>query len=517
MLLSGLYFLARVTGLVQSTLLFALLPPGAADAYLAAFTLPDYLNYVVASGTLSLSFIPIFTRAWDRGDEESAWKFFSTLACLMGGALVVLTLVLILAARPLVLVLNPGFGAPERVATLELAVAMTRVILPAQLFFYFGGLMIAVLNSFKRFSATGWTGALYNVVAVLVAVPFFLATRDPLVFAWGILVGAFVGNFLLPLAALMLGPHTQRPRFKWSLDLSLSPVRRYFWLTLPIIFSISIATADVWVWRYFASLEGEGALRNINAAYRLMIAAQGLLGQAAAVAAFPFLASRVALGEFSEFAEFLRTGLRRLLFITLGASLPLIVGAMPLARLVYGYGQFDNEAALHETAACFAFFSVGLWAWAAQALVARGFYAMGDTRTPVWTGTLCTLGLALLCGLLLPAFGLVGLALATTLGVATYLVVILLLLERKLTREHGVSLGLHRIGGTVLRVLMACAVAGVVGLLALRVALPVIAHDRVGDLGLALWTCGWTAGLFLLCAQWFKIPEWKWLRAKFGR
>ena len=216
LILSALYFLARFTGLFQGALISALLPEAATDAYSVAFNLPDYLNYLVAGGAVSLTFIPIFTRFWDKGKEAEAWRFFSTLLCLMGGFLVIATALMMIWTPQLTALANPGLRASDKAETLRLAIAMTRVILPAQLFFYLGGMMLGVLHTFKRFSAAGWTGAVYNLVAIAIAVPLWFLTKNPIVFAWGILIGAFVGNFLLPYLALQSAPRSQRPRFRVS-------------------------------------------------------------------------------------------------------------------------------------------------------------------------------------------------------------------------------------------------------------------------------------------------------------
>jgi putative peptidoglycan lipid II flippase len=518
MILSALFLLSRLTGLIQSQIIFALLPVDAANAYSVAFTLPDYLSYLVASGTLSLTFIPIFTQFWDRGKEAEAWRFFSTLATILGSALAVLTLVFFFFAEPLIVLTNAGFDDPKNHETAMLAAKMTQILLPAQIFFFLGALMVGALNSFKRFSATGWTGAIYNLVSIAVAVPAYKITGDPLMFAWAILIGAFVGNFLLPAVALFSGPREQRPRFKPNFNINLSSVRRYFQLSIPIMLSFSIATADIWVWKYFASDLGESTLRNMNAAYRLMIAAQGILGQAAAVAAFPFLASKVAAKDFKGLAEFMRTGLRRLIFISLPVSLLLILGAQPLCRLVYGYGHFNDPTALYETSLCFALFVVGLGAWTTQGFVSRGFYALSDTKTPSILGTIICLPIfAPICYFAAKFYGSAGLALATSFAILLYLVIVLILLEKKLITERRVAIGLSKVAGTAIRTVAACIVAGLAGGVVLWLTSKIAAQNKVGDIGILIFVWGITSVVFAFSATKFAIPEWFWLREKLQR
>jgi putative peptidoglycan lipid II flippase len=519
-ILAALYFLGRFTGLIQSVAISALLPPTATDAYSAAFDLPDSLNYLVAGGAISATFIPLFTRMWDRGQDEDAWRFFSTVASIMGLVLIILTVLMMIFTPQLTLLTKPGMGAPNKAETLRLAVAMTRIILPAQLFFYLGGLLVGVLNTFKRFGASGWTGPLYNFIAVGIAIPLFLITRNPLVFAWGILLGAFGGNFLLPLLAAGSGPRKQRVRFQFHLSLQDPAVRRFFWLALPIMFGVSVPVVDQWVVNYFASSLNSGALTHIRNGSRLMIAVQGVLGQAAAVAAFPYMASLVATDDFRKFSDIVQRGLKRLLFVTVPISVLMLIWAEPLVRIIFGWGEYNRAVPIQETAAAFAFFCVGLFAWAGQGFVARAFYALGDTVTPTVIGSAITI--FFFCPLCWAAMrfhtGVVGLALATTLGASAYFVAISLALEKLMKkRRYRAPLRLERICGTLLRTLAAAFIMGIVGLVALRLGNRFMATDKVGDIGLMLWSGFFAYMAFAWAARAFKIPEWFWIHDKIGR
>ena len=528
LILSALYVLSRFIGLLQSVLISALMPATATDAYNFAFDLPNYLNYLVAGGAISLTFIPTFTRLWDKGKEAEAWRFFSTLMCVMGAVLFAATALMMIFAPQLIDLTKPGLlrlGAdglpdPRKVATRELTITMTRVILPAQCFFYSGGLMLGVLNTFKRFGSTGWTGAIYNLVAIFVAVPLWFLTRDPIVFAWGILLGAFVGNFAMPWMALHSGPRSQRPRFRLIFDIANPSVKRFFILTLPIMLGVSLPVVDMFVVSYFASSLDTGTLTHLNNGNRLMIAAQGVVGQSVAVASFPFLASMVAAGNYAEFSDFLRVNLRRLMFVTLPLSILLVLGATPICSLIFGWGEYDDPSKIGETALSFAFFSGGLFAWAAQGIVSRGFYALSDTRTPTIIGSVLTIGffIPLCAGAMRLNLGALGLALATTIGAAAYFGVALVALEAKLKRrKYQAPIGLELLSGTILRTLSACALMGLAGGMALLLGKEVMPATKGGDLVLLMWT--WIVASFVFCAAsaQFEIPEWAWLRARVTR
>lgn len=516
LILSALYFLARFTGLLQRQIVSALLPETATDAYTATFALPDVLNYIVAGGAISLTFIPIFAKFWEKGREDEAWSFFSTLASVMGVVLIVLTAFMMLFTPQLLLLppFFPGFADPAKAETYHLTVQMTRIILPAQLFFYLGGLLVGVLNTFKRFGATGWTSSINNVVAIIIGVAL-LRPLGPIGFAWGLLIGALVGNFVLPVVAVLRGPVEQRPRFSFNFKLDDPAVRRFFILVLPIMFGVSLPVVDQRVVAAFASTFPNGVLTHLENANRLMIAAQGILGQAAAVAAFPYMASKVATGEYKAFSSLIRTGLRRLLFVALPISVLLILWAQPLTRLIYGYGQFNVPEKLNETALCFALYTLGLFAWVGQGFVARGFYALGDTKTPTFIGTILTFGFFIPLCFLMKFQGAAALALATSIGAAAYFVTILFYLDKRLkTAAYNSPLQIEGIIGTMMRTATACALMAIAGTIALKLAAGIIVHDKIGDIGLILWSGGIAGAAFWYSATFFAIPEWLWLRGR---
>ena len=531
LVLSALYVLSRFTGLLQRIIIGALLPATATDAYSIAFNLPDILNYLVAGGAISLTFIPTFTRLWDKGKEAEAWRFFSSLICIMGAILLGATALMMWFAPALTDLLQPGLLHPVadeitgltpavKQETFELAVQMTRVILPAQIFFYLGGLMLGVLNTFRRFGSTGWTGPVNNFIAIVVAIGLWFLTKNPVVFAWSILLGAFIGNFLLPLMSLQGGPRSQRPRFRVIFDVGNPAVRRFFILTLPIMLGVSLPVVDWMVVSYFASSLPEGTLTHLQNGNRLMIAAQGIIGQSVAVATFPFLASMVAAGKYGQFSEFLRVNLRRLLFVTLPVTVLLVLGATPICSLIFGWGNFNVDSKINETAISFAFFTIGLFAWAAQGLVSRGFYALGDTRTPTIIGSALTLFFFIpLCWISMRLnWGVVGLSMVTSIGAAAYFGVALVALEAKLKkRKYNAPMGLEMLAGTMLRTMSACALMGVAGGMALLLGREIMPTGKGGDLVLLLWV--WIVASFVFCAAaaQFEIPEWSWLRAKIAR
>jgi len=513
-LLSVLYFCGRLTGLLQTSIINAILPPSATDAYNAAFAVPDFVNYLIAGGALSITFIPLYIEVSHRDGDAAASEFYSSLTTLVGGVLIALVILSELLTPWLVMIFNPGFVDKRHV--FDLTVSMTRIILPAQLFFYMGGLLVGVLNAHKRFAASGWTGALYNTVAIVLGLFLWWRGYGPLAFAGGILVGAFVGNYLLPLIAVLKGPKEQRPHYKFLVQLKNPAVQKYFLNALPIMIGVSLPVVDQIIVKWFATFLPTGALTNLNTANRVMIAAQGILGQAASVAAFPYMADNTAAGDWLQFSSFIRRGLRRLMFLSIPLGVLLTLTAVPIITLLFGYGVFEQGNALAETSASFAFFCVGLFAWVGQAFLARAFYALKDTFTPTLLGSLLTIFFFIpMCWVAMRWGGAQALALATSIGAAAQFVVLLWALEKRLsTRAFNAPLKSEKVGGVILRTITACMIMGIAGLMAEKVLFNVLPHGKLGALLeiIGVWIVSIAA--FGIAANRFEIPEWNWLLQK---
>jgi putative peptidoglycan lipid II flippase len=283
---------------------------------------------------------------------------------------------------------------------------------------------------------------------------------------------------------------------------------------------VSLPVVDQTVVGYFASLLPKGVLSYLGSSNRIMVAAQATVGQAASVAAFPFLSELAARNDWPQFAKFMRDGLRRLLFVTLPLSTLMILLARPIVVLIYGYGNFDNAVALQQTSAALAFYCVGLFAWVAQQLVARGFYAMQDTLTPTIIGSLLTifffipLTWATAHGYLFGG-GAPGLAMATSVGACAHFLGVLLALENRLSaRRFNAPLRVEKIGGLLLRTLTACIVMACAGLLVSRFFDNLFSDGKLGALAHLVITGGVSLATFAFCAQRFGISEWQWIAGR---
>ncbi len=399
---------------------------GATDAYVAAFTLPDFLNYIVAGGAASITFISIYTRFLAEKRDADAQKTFSIIITVMTAVMIVGTIGTEIFAPQFVRWFVKGFS-PDKIA---LCVHLTRILLPAQIFFYVGGVVSAVLLSHRLFLFPAFGPIIYNVFIILGGViggrHFGIASL-----AYGALIGSVAGPFL----ASVIGAARIGTGYRPSFDVTNPAFREWVRLSIPLMLGVSLVTADDWILRHYAS-SGVGDITRLTFAKRLFAVPIAVLGQATGQASLPFFARLFNEKKLKEFAATVNDSVYRVAAASLLASGWMMVAALPLIDLVYRRGKFLFADA-QTSAIYFFWFSLSLILWSAQGLYARAFYAAGDTLTPMVAVSVITLASMPEYSILFHTFGVVGLAWASDIGIGMNLVALACLLHyRKL-----VSLG----------------------------------------------------------------------------
>ena len=418
----------------------------AQDAYRAAFKLPDLLNYFLIGGAASISLVTVLNRYRERGDEEGADHALSVILCTMLAVLGAGVLLGELFAPQYVLLANKGFRHGD--ARAALCTALTRVLLPMQLFVFIGSVMSARLQVRKIFVYQACTPILYNGGILLGA---FLLHKQLGIFslAVGVLGGMLVGSALLnTLGALRTGL-----RFRPAIDFRDPAFREWLRLSLPLMIGVSLVMFDGIFLNYFASVR-LGGVTLVSNAKDLFNAPFNVIGPAAGAASLPFFASLFQSGRLSEFSESVGRSVSRLFSVGLLVSAWMIALAPWLLDLFRG-GRF-NRADTRETTLLFTTLSLTLALWAVQGIYARAFYAAGNTRTPAITGTVITLLSVPVYWSLFRAGGLQGLAIASDLGITAQTVSLAILLHR-----HRLVSLLHLEGAEVARAAVAALLAAV--------------------------------------------------------
>jgi len=485
LLLMSAIMLSRVIGYVREAYIAWAFGAGpATDAYVAGFTIPDWLNYIVAGGTASITFISIYTRFLAQNKEDEAQKTFSIIITVMT---VVLTIGIVFAeifTPQIERHLFSGFNPDQ----LELCVHLTRILLPAQIFFYVGGVVSAVLLSRRLFLLPAFGPLLYNVAIILGGVigsrRFGISSL-----AYGALVGSFVGPFLInAIGAARIGTG-----FSISFDVKNPAFREWVRLSIPLMLGVSLVTADDWILRYFAS-GAVGDITRLNYAKRLFAVPIAVLGQATSQASLPFFAKLFGEKRLKEFAETVNGSIYRIIAASLLASSFMMAAALPLIDLVYRRGHFLFRDA-QETAIYFFWFSFSLAFWSAQGLYSRAFYAAGNTLTPMIASSLITLASLPVYAALYHGLSTVGLAIASDIGiVANTLALAILLHVRRIVPMDELQWNEVAKAG-----LTAC----IAGVMSFEVAkLVLVSNSRTADLkALGLITITWAgavaAGLWI--------------------
>jgi putative peptidoglycan lipid II flippase len=439
---------SRLLGLLREwTLAHQIGANAITDSYLAAFTLPDFLNYLVAAGALSVTFIPVFSRYLVENREEEGWHVFSTVVTVMGLVLVGLVVLGEVFAPQLVAAIAPGFAPAEKAR----AVFLTRLMLPAQICFYLGSILTAVQYTRGQFVIPSLSGVIYNLGVILGGV--LLSSRIGVTgFAVGVLGGALAGNFLLQ----VYGARRAGARFSPNLDVHHPGFRWFIKLTIPIMLALSLSATDDWIIRWFGSYLTRASITWLNYAKTLMRVPLGVVGQAVGVASFPFLAQLYSEGKLEELNRTLNATLKGLMLLLVPISALTMAQSQPLVYFVFSHTRLrgpDFEA----TASTLVIFSIGLFAWSAQNILARGFYAARDTITPAVVGTGLTFLSLPLYWTLVRHIQHLGLALASSCGIIAYTVILFVLLNRRVKNPEAV--------GLVVFFLKLCAASGLAALI----------------------------------------------------
>ena len=489
-------FVSRVLGQLRDTAIAAWFGQNAyTDVYRAAFSIPDLLFFLIAGGALSSSFVPVFTEYLTRGQEEEAWKVFSVVATFM--TLVVTGFVLVgeIFARQLVPLVAPGFQPWQ----LDMTASLTRIVLPAQICFFLGGLMMATLYVRGHFLVPALGPIIYNLG--IITGGWLLGPRWGVAgLSWGALVGAIVGNLLLQMVFLRrVGVH-----YRFSLHLKHPGVVKVGKLVLPVILGLSLPQVFVLINRAFASLLPPGAVSALDNANKQMQAPLGIFAQAISIAVFPTLSAQAARGDMEAFRRTLLQGLRALWFLTVPISVWMMVLSNDIVSILLQYKKFTPYDT-RVTAEALVFYCIGLFAFSSQAILNRAFYAVQDTVTPVVIGTLTTLVFVPLNWWLMAPLAHKGLALAGSIAAILHVLWMLYALRRK------VQIPVGELWLPFVRLVLASALSGVVGY-ALRTALVTSLdgaglHPKLVSLFAIAAVLTGSGGIYLLLSRLLRAEE----------
>lgn len=417
---------SQILGLFRQRLLVSIF--GASNTlgvYLASTRVPEFLFQLIIAGALSSAFIPVFSDYLSKNKEEEAKKIARTLLSLSLIVFSVISLILLIFAKPISATVAPGFSIEQ----LNLMTNLTRVIIFGEIIFIIGTFFSAILQSYNHFFIPGIASALYNLGIIIGIVLLY-----PFVGIYSAAYGVILGAFIFVLAQL---PLIKQLGFSLKPSLSLSSVKnaavlKVFKLIWPRTLSIAVFQLGSLITVTLVSFMQDPGRNYVifDYAQTLAFAPVALFGQAISQASFPVLSKEKDKPEM--FKVTFMTSFNQLFYLILPISVLLFVLKIPIVRLIYGASQFDWQATV-LTGRTLSYFAISLFAQSLIYLVSRAFYALHDTKTPLVISTLTTFLMIILSAIFIFYYnlGVESIALAYTISSILNFLIMFLFLDLK--------------------------------------------------------------------------------------
>ncbi len=370
--------LSRIMGFVRDVVLAKMFgASGETDAFFLAFRIPNFMRRLFAEGSFSLAFVPVLSEYKANGDRRALRDLIDHVTGTLAGVLLVLTAIGILAAPLILHVFAPGWavdGRPE----FNLSASMLRITFPYIMLISLTALAGGILNTFGRFMVPALTPILLNLSLIAAALLLAGHLEVPVTaLAWGVLVAGFA-QLLIQVPALMRLGLMPRPRWGWR----HSGVRRIIKLMIPTLFGSSVAQVNLLIDSIIATFLVTGSVSWLYYSDRLLEFPLGVLGIALATVILPNLSQKHAQASTAEFSATLDWALRLAVIITVPAAVGLVILAAPILITLFQYDAFQPDD-VRMSAYSLVAYSLGLPAFIAVKVLAPGYYARQDTRTPV--------------------------------------------------------------------------------------------------------------------------------------
>ncbi len=414
--------ISRLFGLLRDRLLSSTFGAGdILDAYYAAFRLPDFIFNILVLGGLASAFIPVIIESRTKGGEAESWRVTNTVFNTLVVMLMILSLIGIFFASTLIPLITPGFSSEK----LKLTVDLSRIMLAAIVFFGASNVFSSVLNSYKRFFSPSLAPVMYNlgiILGILVLVPQF----GLIGLAWGVLIGSIIHMLVQIKAVVSSG---WRPAFVW--EWSNAYVKKIVRLVLPRTFGLAIYSFNQLVMTYFASNLVAGSLAAYSLAVNLQNFPINVFGVSLATAAFPLLSEAWSENNHDKLSSHFENSFKRILFFVIPLGVFFLILRAQIIRLILGAGAFDWNDTI-RTANVFGLLAISLIAESLLPLVARTFYALQDTKTPVLVSTLTLFINTALAFPLTKYYGLMGLTVSFVVAAILNFIILITFLGSRL-------------------------------------------------------------------------------------
>jgi putative peptidoglycan lipid II flippase len=419
--------LSRILGFLRDMVIANFFGAGmAADAFFVAFRIPNLWRRLVGEGSLTISFIPIYTEYLTQRSEEETRKVTHIAFTIGGVVLLILTVLGVLFSPILIRIIAPGWFAeyPEK---FQLTVTLNQIIFPYLFFMGLFALCMGVLNSHRHFFAPAIAPIFLNISIIVSVFLFYHTFNIPVMtLALGVLAGGVI-QFLFQIPFL----YKRRITFRFNFNFRHPAIKRIGLLMIPGLIGTAVYQINVFIDTIFASFLPSGSVSYLFFADRLMEFPLGIFAIAIGMASLPSLSGLASQGKMEELKETLSFTFRLVSFISVPAMVGLIALKTPIINLLFQRGLFDYSAT-EKTAFALLFYSVGLWAIAGARTIAPAFYSLQDTWTPLKIALICLGTNVVFIAILIYPLKHGGLALATSLSSILNLVLLFWKLNLKL-------------------------------------------------------------------------------------
>jgi len=466
--------LSRILGLAREMIILKLFGKHLTDAFYAAFRFPNTLRYLMGEGAMSAAFIPVFTDYLRNRSRKEAWELATAVMLILAVVSSCVAVLAILFAPWVVSLLLWGFRSdPQKFA---LTVSLTRWMFPYLIFVTLVALCMGVLNSLGHFAMPSLAQAAFNLTVIFSALflaPRWGASGTERIFAvaLGVLIGGGVQLGMQVPVLWRKGFHLVVERI-WSHP----ELMRIMRLIVPAIAGLAVYQIDLLVDNFFASFLPEGSVTYLFAAQRIIQFPIGTFPIAIATVAFPLMARYAVARDMTKLKEALNYALRLTFFVTIPASVGLIVLGRPIIQLLYERGEFLLDHSTDPTYWAVLFYSMGVFAIGSVSVVVRCFYSLEDTRTPVRVACVALVVNAVLDYILMKPLLHGGLALSTSISSCLNLFLLLFLLRQKIGR-----LGLRTVGISLYKAVSATLAMALISWVSWRWMMLVKPGNSLGD------------------------------------
>ncbi len=424
-LIGAATFSSRILGLIRDIILARLLGASAsADAFFVAYRVPNLLRELLAEGSMSSAFIPVFTEYHTLRTKRETWELASAAFTTLLSIVTLITLIGVVVAPTIVWLLAPGFH--DEPTQLEMTTILTQVMFPYLIFISLAALTMGMLNSLRAFAAPALAPVFFNICVIAAALFLAPLLDEPVI---GVAIGVVVGGlaqFVMQLPSV----HKRGFLFQWRFDPGHPGVRRIGWLIVPSLLGTSVTQINITVNTILASYF-DGGPTYLFYGMRLIQFPLGIFGVALATAILPTLSAQAAKGSMDELRQTVGFGLRMISFIILPAMAGLMLLRVPIVHLFFEHGAFTASDTA-GTAVVLLGYAVGLWAFAGMRIIVAAFYSMQDTKTPAIAAVTAMFINILLALWLMGPLEYAGLALATALSAMVNITILVSVLTSRL-------------------------------------------------------------------------------------